>query len=95
MSIVFESSEVQLQKLRERLRLMPDEEPIKFGKTVRSQSAPSRRNFGTRFLQLRLPRIADAHLLAVRGPRYIRKRTQIDKHTTSVAFDNMQDRKTS
>jgi len=57
-----------------------------------SECAKSRRHFGTRFLQLRLPRIADAHLLAVRGPRYIRKRMQ---QTTSVAFDNMHDRKTS
>ena len=32
-SIAFESEEVSLQKLRERLRLMSDEELIKFGKT--------------------------------------------------------------
>jgi len=35
MSIAFESSEVQLQKLRERLRMMSDEELVKFGKMVR------------------------------------------------------------
>jgi hypothetical protein len=40
MSIAFESSEVQLQKLRERLRLMSDEEPVKFGKMVRGLSEP-------------------------------------------------------
>jgi hypothetical protein len=40
MSISFESPEIQLQKLRERLRLMSDEELIKFGKTVRTLSAP-------------------------------------------------------
>jgi hypothetical protein len=40
MSIAFESEEVQLQKLRERLRAMSDEELIKFGKMVRSLSAP-------------------------------------------------------
>ena len=40
MSIAFESEEVQLQKLRERLRLMSDEELVKFGKQVRSLSAP-------------------------------------------------------
>ena len=38
--IAFESSEVQLQKLRERLRLMSDEELVKFGKQVRSLSEP-------------------------------------------------------
>ena len=30
MSIAFESEEVELQKLRERLRLVPDEELVKF-----------------------------------------------------------------
>jgi hypothetical protein len=40
MSIAFESDEVQLVKLRERLRQMSDEELIKFGKMVRGQSAP-------------------------------------------------------
>jgi hypothetical protein len=40
MSIGFESEEVQLQKLRERLRLMSDEERVKFGKMVRGLSAP-------------------------------------------------------
>jgi hypothetical protein len=40
MSIAFESSEVQLQKLRECLRLMSDEELVKFGKQVRELSAP-------------------------------------------------------
>jgi hypothetical protein len=40
MSIAFESSEVELQKLRERLRLMSDEELVKFGKMVRSLSTP-------------------------------------------------------
>jgi len=39
-SIAFESQEVTLQKLRERLRLMSDEELIKFGKQVRALSAP-------------------------------------------------------
>jgi len=38
MSIAFESEEVQLQKLRERLRLMSDEELVKFGKMVRGLS---------------------------------------------------------
>jgi hypothetical protein len=38
MSIAFESDEVQLQKLRERLRQMSDDEPIKFGKIVRDLS---------------------------------------------------------
>lgn len=38
--IAFESEERQLQKLRERLRQMSDEEVIKFGKTVRGLSAP-------------------------------------------------------
>jgi hypothetical protein len=38
--IAFESAEVQLQKLRERLRQMSDKELIKFGKTVRGLSAP-------------------------------------------------------
>ena len=40
MSIAFESEEVELQKLRERLRLMSDEELVKFGKQVRSLSEP-------------------------------------------------------
>ena len=40
MSIAFESSEVQLQKLRERLRLMSDEELVKFGKMVHGLSEP-------------------------------------------------------
>ena len=40
MSIAFESEEVQLQKLRERLRQMLDDEPIKFGKDVRKLSEP-------------------------------------------------------
>jgi hypothetical protein len=40
MSIAFESSEVQLQKLRERLRLVSDEELVKFGKMVRALSEP-------------------------------------------------------
>jgi hypothetical protein len=40
MSIAFESEEVQLQKLRERLRLMSDEELVKFGKMVRGLSEP-------------------------------------------------------
>ena len=35
MSISFESKEVILKKLRERLRRMTDEELIKFGKDVR------------------------------------------------------------
>jgi hypothetical protein len=35
MSIGFDSDEVILEKLRERLRRMTDEEPIKFGKDVR------------------------------------------------------------
>lgn len=35
MSIGFESEEVTLRKLRERLRLMSDEELTRFGKTVR------------------------------------------------------------
>jgi len=39
-SIAFESEEVTLQKLRECLRLMSDEELIKFGKQVRALSAP-------------------------------------------------------
>jgi len=38
--IAFESPDVQLQKLRERLRLMSDEELVKFGKQVRSLSEP-------------------------------------------------------
>jgi hypothetical protein len=40
MSIAFESDEVQLVKLRERLRQMSDEELIKFGKQVRGLSVP-------------------------------------------------------
>ena len=37
MSIAFESPEVQLQKLRERLRKMPDNELVQqFGKAARS-----------------------------------------------------------
>ena len=40
MSIAFESEKVGLQKLRERLRLMSDEELVKFGKQVRSLSEP-------------------------------------------------------
>jgi hypothetical protein len=40
MSIAFESDEVQLQKLRERLRTMTDDELIKFGKQVRALSEP-------------------------------------------------------
>jgi len=39
-SIAFESEEVTLQKLRERLRLMSDDELIKFGKQVRALAAP-------------------------------------------------------
>ena len=38
--IAFESDEVKLQKLRERLRQMSDDELIKFGKTVRALSVP-------------------------------------------------------
>jgi hypothetical protein len=38
--IAFESPEVQLQKLRERLGKMSDAELIKFGKMVRGLSAP-------------------------------------------------------
>ena len=38
--IAFESPEVQLQKLRERLRLMSDEELVKFGKMVRGLAEP-------------------------------------------------------
>lgn len=38
--IAFESDETQLQKLRERLRQMSDEELTKFGKTVRGLSGP-------------------------------------------------------
>ena len=40
MSIAIEFSEVELQKLRERLRLMSDSELIKFGKLVRGLSEP-------------------------------------------------------
>jgi hypothetical protein len=40
MSIAFEPEEVQLQKLRERLREMSDDDLIKFGKMVRSLSEP-------------------------------------------------------
>lgn len=36
MSIAFESEDVQLQKLRERFRKMPDQELIAFGKAARS-----------------------------------------------------------
>jgi hypothetical protein len=39
-SIAFESQERQLQKLRERLRKMSDDELIKFGKIVRGLSEP-------------------------------------------------------
>jgi hypothetical protein len=39
-AIAFESSEAQLEKLRERLRLMSDDELIKFGKMVRGLSEP-------------------------------------------------------
>jgi len=38
--IAFESPEVQLQKLRERLCLMSDEELVKFGKMVRGLTEP-------------------------------------------------------
>src|SRR5215470_17412508 len=48
MSIAFESSEVELQKLRERLRLMSDEELVKFGKQVRSLSEPKSASLPTR-----------------------------------------------
>jgi hypothetical protein len=41
MSIAFESQEVQIQKLRERLRQMTDEELIEFGKMVRGLSEPT------------------------------------------------------
>jgi hypothetical protein len=40
MSVAFESSEVELQKLRERLRVMPDEELVKFEKMVRGLAEP-------------------------------------------------------
>ena len=40
MSIAFKSDESQLQKLRERLRQMADDELIKFGKDVRKLSGP-------------------------------------------------------
>jgi hypothetical protein len=40
MSIAFESEELQLEKLRERLRQMSDDELIKFGKMVRGLSEP-------------------------------------------------------
>lgn len=40
MTIAFESQEVQLQRLREQLRKMSDEELIKFGKEVRKLSGP-------------------------------------------------------
>ena len=40
MSIAFQSDEVELHKLRERLRQMSDEELIAFGKMVGSLSAP-------------------------------------------------------
>jgi len=42
MSIGFESEEVTLRKLRERLRLMSDTELIQFGKEVRALSEPKR-----------------------------------------------------
>jgi hypothetical protein len=35
-AVGFESEEVQLRKLRERLRLMSDEELIRFGRSVRN-----------------------------------------------------------
>jgi secreted protein with Ig-like and vWFA domain len=38
--ISFESPEVQLQKLRERLCVMSDEELVKFGKMVRGLTEP-------------------------------------------------------
>lgn len=41
MSIAFESEEVQLQKLRERVRRMSDEELIKFGKHSEIECAES------------------------------------------------------
>ena len=44
--IAFESDEVQLQKLRERLRLMSDEELVKFGKMVRG--VPTRNSIRAR-----------------------------------------------
>jgi hypothetical protein len=40
MSIAFESEQAQLQKLRERLRQMSDDELIKFGKMLRGLSEP-------------------------------------------------------
>jgi hypothetical protein len=40
MSVAFESDEVQLQKLRDRLRQMTEDELIKFGKQVRALSEP-------------------------------------------------------
>jgi hypothetical protein len=40
MCIAFESDEVQLQRLRERLRQLSDDELIKFGKMVRGLSEP-------------------------------------------------------
>ncbi len=40
MSIEFESPEVQLQTLRERLRKMTDAELVQFGKQVRQLSGP-------------------------------------------------------
>jgi len=39
-SVAFLSEEESLQRLRERLRLMSDEELIKFGKQVRALAAP-------------------------------------------------------
>ena len=39
-SIAFENDEVQLAKLRDRLRNMSDEELIRFGKMVRGMSDP-------------------------------------------------------
>ena len=38
--IAFESPEVPLQKLRARLRLMSDDELVKFGKVVRGLAEP-------------------------------------------------------
>jgi len=39
-SIAFQSDETHLEKLRERLRQMADDELIKFGKQVRALAAP-------------------------------------------------------
>ena len=46
-SIAFESSETQLQKLRERLREMSDEELIAFGKSVRKLGTESHPRAGS------------------------------------------------